>query len=179
MHLTNWGPITYTGHKKYRSGLEYFTDKNLANFLNVGFLHLILPNAVIINVRRNPMDTCLACYKQLFARGQSFSYDLEELGEYYLQYDRLMNHWDSVLPGKVLHVQYEDVVNDLKSQVQRILEHCGLTWDDSCLRFFETKRAVRTASSEQVRKPLYSSSLNLWYKYKSQLSVLIDIIDKK
>jgi len=165
--------------QKYRSGLRYFTDKNLANFLNIGFLHLILPNALIINARRNPMDTCLACYKQLFARGQSFTYDLEELGEYYLQYDRLMNHWDSVLPGRVLHVQYEDVVNDLESQVQRILEHCGLAWDDSCLRFFETKRAVRTASSEQVRKPLYRSSLNLWYKYKLQLSVLIDIVNKK
>lgn len=165
--------------QKYRSELEYFTDKNLGNFLNIGFLHLILPNAVIINVRRNPMDTCLACYKQLFARGQSFSYDLEELGEYYLQYDRLMNHWDSVLPGKVLHVQYEDVVNDLESQVQRILEHCGLTWNDSCLRFFETKRAVRTASSEQVRKPLYRSSLNFWQKYKTQLCVLIDIINPK
>ena len=125
------------------------------------------------------MDTCLACYKQLFARGQSFSYDLEELGEYYLQYDRLMDHWDSVLPGKVLHVQYEDVVNDLESQVRRILQHCDLVWSDNCLRFFENKRAVSTASSEQVRQPIYSSSLNLWFNYRSQLNVLIDIINPK
>ena len=162
---------------KYRSGRGYFTDKNLGNFMHVGLLHLLLPNAVIINARRHPMDTCLGCYKQLFARGQSFTYDLEELGEYYLQYERLMDHWDSVLPGKVLHVQYEDVVNDLEVQIRRLLDHCNLAWDDNCLRFFETKRAVRTASSEQVRQPIYHSSLNLWYKYKSQLSILIDIID--
>jgi hypothetical protein len=143
----------------------------------IGLLQLILPNAKVINVRRHPLDTCLGCYKQLFAWGQSYSYDIEDLGEYYLQYQRLMNHWDSVLPGKVLHVQYEDVIADLESQTRRILEHCGLPWDDNCLRFFETKRDVRTASSEQVRQPIYRSSVNLWRNYETQLAELIDVLN--
>lgn len=162
--------------RQYRSSAAFFTDKNPNNFIHVGLLHLILPNAKIIDARRHPLDTCLGCYKQLFAKGQSYSYDLGELGEYYLQYQRLMDHWDEILPGKVLHVQYEEVVADLEPQVRRILEHCGLPWDDNCLRFYETKRDVRTASSEQVRQPIYSSSVNLWRHYESHLGELIDVL---
>jgi len=163
--------------RKYRSGKMFFTDKNLGNFMHIGLLHLILPNARIIDARRHPLDSCLSCYKQLFARGQAFSYDLEELGEYYLQYQRLMDHWDEVLPGKVLHVQYEEVVADLEAQVQRILEHCGLPWDANCLHFHETKRNVRTASSEQVRQPIYNSSVNLWRRFESHVEELIDVLE--
>jgi tetratricopeptide (TPR) repeat protein len=162
--------------RKYRSTAPYFTDKNLGNFMHVGLLQLILPNARIINARRHPLDSCLGCYKQLFARGQSFSYDLDELGEYYLQYRRLMDYWDDVMPGKVLHVHYEQVTADLETQVRRILEYCGLPWDDNCLRFYETRRDVRTASSEQVRQPIYRSSVNLWRHYEPHLGELIEVL---
>jgi tetratricopeptide (TPR) repeat protein len=163
--------------RKYRTGKDFFTDKNLGNFLHIGLIQLILPNAKIINARRHPLDTCLGCYKQLFARGMSFSYNLEELGEYYLQYQQLMDHWDETLPGKVLHVHYEDVVADLESQTRRILDHCDLPWDENCLRFHETERDVRTASSEQVRQPIYRSSVSLWRNYEHRLGVLIDILE--
>jgi hypothetical protein len=113
----------------------------------------------------------------LFARGQSFSYDLVDIGEYYLEYERLMAHWHSALPGKVLEVHYEDVVADLETQVRRILEHCGLPFEEQCLRFHESDRAVKTASSEQVRKPIYSSSVNLWRRYEAYLEPLIEILE--
>jgi hypothetical protein len=138
---------------------------------------LILPNAKIIDARRHPLDSCFGSYKQLFARGQSFSYDMFDLGEYYLQYIRLMKHWQDLLPGFVLEVRYEDVVADLEQQVRRILEVCELPWEDDCLRFHETDRAVKTASSEQVRQPIYSSSVNLWRNYESQLEELIEILE--
>ena len=109
--------------------------------MHAGLLHLILPNAKIVDARRHPLDSCLGSYKQLFAQGQPFSYDLVELGEYYLEYDRLMKHWHEVLPGNVLEVHYEKVVADLEGQVKRILDHCGLPWEDGCLRFHETERA--------------------------------------
>jgi len=163
--------------RKYRTGKLRFTDKNLGNFMHIGLLHLILPNAKIIHAVRHPLDTCLGCYKQLFARGQSFSYDLVELGEYYVQYQRLMDHWDKVLPGKVLHVNYEQLVGDLEPQVRQMLKHCGLPWEAACLRFFETKRDVRTASSEQVRQPIYNSSVNLWRRYESHLHDLIAVLE--
>jgi tetratricopeptide (TPR) repeat protein len=163
--------------RRYRSGKPFFTDKSLGNFMHIGLLQLILPNARIINARRHPLDTCLGCYKQLFARGQSYSYDMEELGEYYLQYQRLTDHWDAVLPGKVLHVQYEDVTRDLEGQARRILEHCGLPWDEDCLSFHETRRDVRTASSEQVRQPIYQSSVNSWRNYEAHLKELIDVLE--
>ncbi|MFQ6024371.1 MAG: sulfotransferase, partial [Acidiferrobacterales bacterium] len=161
---------------KYRSGKHFFTDKNPNNFAHVGLIHLILPNAIIINALRHPLDSCLGSFKQLFAKGQPFSYDLTDLAEFYLQYYRMMDHWNEVLPGKVLDVQYEDVVRDLETQVHRILEHCGLPFEEQCLRFHETDRAVKTASSEQVRQPIYSSSVNLWRKYEKHLEPTIDIL---
>ena len=158
-------------------GLPRFTDKLPNNYVHVGFLHLILPNAKIINARRHPLDSCLGSFKQLFARGQPFTYDQFELGEFYLEYQRLMKHWHEVLPGKVLDVQYETVVEDLETQVRRILEYCELPWNDACLRFWETDRAVRTASSEQVRKPIYSSAKHRWRNYEQHLGPLIEVLE--
>ena len=136
-------------------GAPRFTDKLPNNFVHIGLASLILPNAKIIDARRHPLDSCLGSYKQLFARGQPFTYDLFDLGEFYLEYRRIMEHWNDVLPGNVLSVQYEDTVTDLESQVRRILEYCELPWDDACLKLYETERAVKTASSEQVRSPIF------------------------
>jgi hypothetical protein len=163
--------------RRHRAGRARFVDKNPNNFAHVGLLHLILPHAKIIDARRHPLDSCLGSYKQLFAKGQSFTYDLVEVGEYYLQYRHLMNHWHDVLPGFVLEVHYEDVVADLENQVRRILEHCELPWEEECLRFHETDRPVKTASSEQVRRPIYSSSVNLWRNYEEHLDELIEVLE--
>ena len=138
---------------------------------------MALPNAVLINARRHPLDSCLGSFKQLFAKGQGFSYDLADIGEYYLEYERLMNHWNDILPGKVLDVRYEDVVANVDEQVRRILDHCGLPFEEQCVRFYETERAVKTASSEQVRQPIYSSSVNLWRNYEKHLQPVIEILE--
>jgi len=156
--------------------LPYFTDKMPANFSHAGFIQLILPNAKIIDARRNPLDTCVGNYRQLFAQGKKQSYDLQELGEYYLQYRRMMDHWDAILPGRILQVQYEDVVSDLESQVRRILEHCGLPWEDACLKFFESDRAVNTASADQVREPIYKDAVGYWKHYESHLGELLEVL---
>ena len=161
----------------FRSGAPYFVDKNPNNFIYAGVLRLAMPNAKIIDARRHPLDSCLGSFKQLFASGQPFTYDMTELGEYYLQYQRLMDHWRSVLPGFVLEVRYEDVVADLETEVRRILDFCGLPFEEACLRFHETDRAVKTASSEQVRQPIYSSSVNLWRNYEAQLETLVHILE--
>jgi tetratricopeptide (TPR) repeat protein len=155
-----------------RLGAPYFIDKMPNNFANVGLLALALPEAVFIDARRDPLDTCLSCYKQLFARGQSFTYDLEEIGLYYLEYRRMTEHWDRVLPGRVLCVRYEDVIDDLEGQVRRLLAHCGLPWDEACLDFYNTQRPVRTASSEQVRRPLYRDSMGIALRYGDAVDAL-------
>ncbi|MGY8796690.1 MAG: tetratricopeptide repeat-containing sulfotransferase family protein, partial [Woeseiales bacterium] len=176
------GGLAQLGHaylsrtEKFRSGLEYFSDKNPNNFGHVGLASLILPNAIFINAQRHPLDSCFGSYKQLFAKGNPFSYHLTDLAEFYLQYVRLIDHWHAVMPGKILDVRYEDVVGDLETQVRRILDHCGLPFEEQCLRFHETDRAVQTASSEQVRRPIYSSSVNLWRNYEQQLQPTIDIL---
>jgi hypothetical protein len=174
-----WGKIgnQYLEHTlAYRSGSPHFIDKNPNNFIYVGLLKLALPNAKIINARRHPLDSCFGSYKQLFAEGQSFTYDFTEIGEYYLQYQRLMDHWHEVMPGAVLDVEYEDVVGDLETQVRRILDYCGLPFEEACLNFHQTERSVKTASSEQVRQPIYSSSVNLWKNYAPYLSELIAVL---
>lgn len=180
MHADHWRQIgeEYLQRTEiFRSGAPFFVDKNPNNFIYAGILRLCLPNARIIDARRHPLDSCLGSFKQLFASGQPFSYDLTELGEYYLQYRRLMDHWYSVLPGFVLDVQYEDVVADLDQEVRRILDFCGLPFEASCLRYYETDRAVKTASSEQVRQPIYSSSVNLWRNYEDHLETLVHILE--
>ncbi|MEO1246730.1 MAG: sulfotransferase [Pseudomonadota bacterium] len=154
-----------------------FVDKMPNNFPTIGLIHLILPNAKIVDARRYPLDSTFSCYRQLFAKGQSFVYDLNDIGEYFLQYERLMDHWHEVLPGRVLTVQYEDMVMDQEAEVRRLLEYCELPWEDGCLRFYETERPIRTASSEQVRQPVYTSSIHYWRNYEAQLGELIDVLE--
>jgi Flp pilus assembly protein TadD len=154
-----------------------FIDKRPNNFPAVGFIHLAFPNATIIDARRYPLDSTLSCYRQLFARGQSFTYDLTDIGEYYLEYERMLDHWHSVLPGRVLTVQYEELVTDFESQVRRILAHCRLPFEEACLRFWETDRPVRTASSEQVRQPVYTGSVNRWRRYAHHLGELQEVLE--
>jgi tetratricopeptide (TPR) repeat protein len=158
-------------------GRPRFIDKMPNNFPMVGFLQLILPNAKIIDARRYPLDSCLSCYRQLFARGQSFTYDLTDIGEYFLQYQRMMDYWHEVLPGRVLTVQYEDMVTDFDNQVRRLLDFCGLAFEENCVRFWETERPVRTASSEQVRQPIYTKSIHRWRQYEAQLGELIEVLE--
>ncbi|MGI9287960.1 MAG: tetratricopeptide repeat-containing sulfotransferase family protein [Pseudomonadales bacterium] len=162
--------------RRHRSGAPHFTDKMPNNFPHIGFIQLILPNAKIIDARRHPLDSCMGCFKQHFAKGQTFTYDLFELGEFYLEYQQMMDHWDAVLPGKVLHVQYEDVVADLETQVRRLLDYCELPFEEQCVNFHETDRAVRTASSEQVRQPIYAGSVNTWKRFEKHLEPLIEVL---
>ena len=157
-------------------GAPRFIDKMPNNFPSVGFVHLILPNAKIVDARRYPLDACLSCYRQLFGRGQSFTYDLTDIGEYFLQYQRMMDHWHEVIPGRVLTVQYEDMVTDFEAQVRRLLAYCDLPWEEACLHFHETERPVRTASSEQVRQPVYLKSVNFWRSHERHLGELIDVL---
>ena len=154
-------------------GATHVTDKFPGNFIPLGLIHLSLPNAPIIHTIRDPVDTCISCFSTFFAEGHEYKYDLAELGRYYRHYQALMAHWSRVLPpGRILEVQYEDVVHDLEGQARRIVAHCGLDWDPRCLRFHETSRAVRTASSTQVRKPIYDSSIGRWRAYESFLGPL-------
>ena len=152
-----------------RAAVPRFIDKMPNNFPNVGLIALMLPNATIIDARRHPLDACVSCYRQLFAKGQNFTYDLTEIGEYYLQYQRMMDHWHDALPGRVLTVQYEEIVTDFESQARRLRDFCGLPWEDACLRFWESERPVRTPSAEQVRQPLYNRSIGHWRKYERHL----------
>ena len=152
-------------------------DKMPGNFFAVGFIHLILPQARIIHVKRNPVDTCLSGWSRLFSRGQLQSYDLSELGAYYRGYARLMDHWHSVLPpGTILDVAYEDLVPANAAQARRLIDHCGLTWDDACLEFHKTNRSIRTASVTQVRQPIYNTSLERWRHYEPFLDPLFDAL---
>ena len=147
-----------------------------ANFSHAGLIRSILPQARFIDARREPMATCVANYRQLFALGKNQSYDLVELGEYYLQYIEMMNHWDDVMPGAVLRVQYEDVVGDLESQVRRILDYCGLPFEEACLEFHKSARPVNTASAEQVREPIYKSGVEFWRNFDPWSDELRDVL---
>jgi len=155
-----------------RRGHERFTDKLPNNFSHIGLIHAILPQATLIDARRHPMDTCFSTFKQHFAIGQTFSYDLEDLGRYYRCYLSLMDHWDEVLPGKVLHFQYEELVRNPEPSIRRLLEHCRLPFEAACLAFHETRRSVRTASAEQVRQPLYTSGVAHWRHFEKELEPL-------
>lgn len=160
----------------HRGTAPSFTDKMPNNFRHIGLIKLILPNAKIIDARRHPMACCFSGFKQLFAEGQEFTYGLEEVGRYYRGYVDLMAHWDTVLPGEILRVQYEDVVDDLEVQVRRILDFLGLEFEQACVDFHETEREVRTASSEQVRQPLFQSGKEQWRNFEPWLDELKDAL---
>jgi tetratricopeptide (TPR) repeat protein len=149
-----------------------FIDKMPNNFLHVGLIHLILPNARIIDARRHPLGCCLSAFKQQFSRGQAFSYDLIDLGRYYREYVELMAHFDAVLPGKVHRVFYERMIEDTEEETRRLLAYCGLPFQEQCLRFYDNERAVRTASSEQVRRPIFRDGLDQWRHYEPWLDHL-------
>ncbi|MDR3528750.1 MAG: sulfotransferase [Rhizomicrobium sp.] len=157
-------------HRKL--GRAHFIDKMPNNFLQIGFIAQILPKAKIIDVRRHPMACGFSCFKQHFARGQGFTYSLSDIGRYYADYVELMAHYDAVLPGRIHHIQYEDLVADLESNVRRLLTYCGLAYEEDCLRFYQNDRIVRTASSEQVRMPIFSDALEHWRHYEKWLEPL-------
>ncbi len=157
-------------------GRPFFIDKMPNNFAHVGLIRLILPRAKIIDARRHPMGCCFSAFKQHFARGQGFSYDLVELGRYYADYVALMAHFDAVQPGAIHRVFYERMVEDPEGEVRRLLDYCGLPFEAACLRFYENDRAVRTASSEQVRRPIFSDAVEHWRHYESHLDPLAEAL---
>ena len=156
----------------YRTDKPRFIDKMPNNFRHIGLIHLILPNARIIDARRDPMSCCFSNLKQLFASGQEFAYSTEDIARYYRTYLDLMRHWDAVLPGRVLRVQHEDVVDDLEGNVRRILDYCGLAFEPGCIDFHKSRRSVRTPSSEQVRQPIFRDGLDQWRKFEPWLGPL-------
>ena len=156
---------------------ERITDKMPANFFLVGLIHLMLPKAKIVHVRRSPLDTCLSNFTRLFGRNQFQSYDLRELGLYYRDYARVMAHWREVLPKEAFHeIQYEDLVTEPEAEVRRLLAYLDLPWDDACLAFHESKRQVRTASMTQVREPIHRGSVGRWKRYERFLGPLIEAL---
>jgi tetratricopeptide (TPR) repeat protein len=161
----------------HRDKAPMFTDKMPNNFRHIGLIHLIMPNAKIIDARRYPLDCCFSMFKQLFAQGQEFTYGLEEAASYYNSYVKLMDHWDQVLPNKVLRVNNEDVINDLEGQVKRILNYIEVPFEEGCISFHETDRSVRTASSEQVRQPINKKGMGRWKPYAKHLKPLVDSLD--
>jgi len=162
----------------HRDKAPMFTDKMPNNFRHIGLIHLIMPNAKIIDARRYPLDCCFSMFKQLFAQGQEFTYGLEEAASYYNSYVKLMDHWDQVLPNKVLRVNNEDVINDLEGQVKRILNYIEVPFEEGCISFHETDRSVRTASSEQVRQPINKKGMGRWKPYAKHLKPLVDTLDQ-
>jgi len=156
----------------YRTGKPRFIDKMPNNFRHIGLIHLILPNAKIIDARREAMACCFSNFKQLFASGQEFTYSIEDIARYYRSYVELMRHWDDVLPGTILRVQHEDLVQDLEGNVRRVLDFCGLDFEPGCLTFYKTERSVRTASSEQVRQPIYTEGIDQWRNFEPWLGEL-------
>ena len=156
----------------YRSGNAHFIDKMPNNFRHIGLVHLMLPNAKIIDARREPMACCFSNLKQLFAQGQEFAYSVDDIARYYRTYLELMRHWDEALPGRVLRVHHEDVVADLENSVRRVLDYCGLPFEQACVDFHKTERSVRTPSSEQVRQPIFRDGLDQWKKFEPYLAPL-------
>ena len=171
-HFEKMGRQYLQETRVYRADAPFFTDKMPNNFRHIGLIKSILPNAKIIDARRHPMGACFSGFKQLFAEGQEFTYGLAEIGNYYRRYVDLMDHWHKVLPGEILTVQYEQVVDDLDTQVRRILAFCDLPFEESCLSFHKTERAVRTPSAEQVRQPIYSSGVEHWRNFEPWLEEL-------
>lgn len=159
--------------KIHRQGAPFFIDKMPNNFRHIGLIKMILPNAKIIDARRHPVACCFSGFKQLFAEGQEFSYSMDDIAQYYNDYVELMDHWDGVVPDAVLRVRYEDMTDDVETQVRRILDYCKLTFEQGCLEFYKTDRAVRTASSEQVRQPIYQTGVDHWQNFEEYLQPLL------
>jgi len=176
--LARLGRVYWDRLQKQAPGATRIADKFLMNFLHLGFLAKALPGARVIHSRREAMDNCLACYKVLFTSNIPFTYDFEDLAHFHVHLQRLMAHWAKHLPNRLLEVDYEEVVRDLEGQTRRILDFAGLPWHDDCLRFFETKRRVLSASSAQVRKPLYSDSVAKWKRFESHLAPLEAALEK-
>ena len=173
-HFRELGGRYLAGIQQLAPAASHVTDKMPANFIVAGLIHLALPGATIIHTVRDPVDTCISCFSKLFTEGSFHTYDLAELGRYYRHYAALMAHWHRVLPaGRILVVNYEDVVADLEGAARRVVAHCGLPWDQRCLDFHRTERVVRTSSAAQVRKPIYASSIGRWRAYQSLLAPLI------
>jgi tetratricopeptide (TPR) repeat protein len=170
--FTNLGNQYLARIRKYSSDAKFITNKMPHNFLHIGFIRLILPNARIIHCTRDPMDSCLSIYKTHLVKGHRYSYDLSELGQYYRMYLELMDYWQDTLPGFIYDQNYEELVKSPKEQVQNLLRHCALPWDDDCLNFHQTRRRIGTASSAQVNRPIYHSSVNLWERYEKHLQPL-------
>ena len=170
--LRGFGEQYLEDTRMFRTAKPFFIDKMPNNFRHIGLINLILPNAKLIDARREPMACCFSNFKQLFAAGQEFTYSLEDIGRYYRTYVELMAHWDAVLPGKVLRVQHENVVEHLEDNVRRVLEFCGLEFEPACLEFYKTERSVRTASSEQVRQPIYKEGIDQWRNFEPWLGPL-------
>jgi tetratricopeptide (TPR) repeat protein len=175
-NLQRLGEKYLSDTRVYRTDRPYFIDKMPNNFRHIGLIHLILPNATIIDARREPMACCFSNLKQLFASGQEFTYSITDIARYYRTYLELMRHWEMVLPGRVLRVQHEDVVDDLEGNVRRILDFCGLDFEPGCVEFHKTERSIRTASSEQVRQPIFREGLDQWKNYEPWLEPLKDAL---
>jgi tetratricopeptide (TPR) repeat protein len=172
----NLGERYLTDTRPYRGDKPFFIDKMPNNFRHIGLIHLMLPNAKIVDVRREPMACCFSNLKQLFASGQEFTYSIEDIARYYRSYLELMRHWDAVLPGQILRVWYEDIVEDLAGNVERILKFCGLEFEAACVEFYKANRSIHTASSEQVRQPIFRDALFQWRNYEPFLGPLKDAL---
>jgi len=155
-----------------KSDKPFFSDKMPNNFLHIGLIHLVLPNARIVDARRHPMACCFSLFKQHFANGQNFSYSLQDIGSYYRDYVELMSHFDTVMPGRIHRVIHEALLEDTETEVRSLLAYCGLPFEDACLRFYENERAVRTASAQQVRKPISREGVDQWRHFEPWLGTL-------
>ncbi len=179
-HFTQIGTSYAKSLPQMPDGIDIITDKMPHNFLHIGLIKLALPNAKIIHCKRDPMDTCLSIYKTYFpGTVHEYSSDLTELGEYYTLYSDLMDHWHNVLPGYIYDIQYEQLVADQEHQSRALIAACGLDWDDACLEFYKSNRAVKTASMAQVRSPIYNSSVQLWKRYEKELAPLIAALGRQ
>jgi hypothetical protein len=174
----HWGDLAeaYLSSMRQRGwkGADRFVDKTLENHLRVGMIHLMFPRSVILESTRDPIDTCLSCYRQLFTEGNETLYDLGQIGRAYVRYRRVMEHWERVLPGRVIRVEHEKLVADPEGQIRWLVtDACKLDWDPACLRFHETAGVVRTASAAQVRRPLFSTSIGRWGRFANELEPLL------
>ena len=156
-----------------REGKDFFIDKMPNNFPHIGLIKMILPNAKIIDARRNPMDGCFSCFKQYFAKGQHFTYDLDDIARYYKDYIRLMDYWKKLFPEEIFTIHYEQVIDNPNDRIRDLLEFCNVKFEDNCINFHKSKRPVKTASSEQVRQPMYKTGLDYWKNYSNNLDTLL------